>query len=235
MGAWIWSPTVDRLRERGFDAETLTLHGLLPDQSESVRAAVTLEDHVQQLVEHVESLAPHPVVLVSHSYSGVVTASAADRLGDRVRGTIHLGSFIPRDGRSLLDDWGESDDERAQERADIEEAGGLWLAPTREMLEYESDLRAQDRDFLAANFTPHPGRTITDPAHLAVPASEQPSAYVAVAPDGGFDEAWREAPSAARAASAWRRTHVVSGHWPMLSAFDATAELLEGEIRKYST
>lgn len=232
-GGWIWEPTAQRLLDRGIDAETITLRGLQPGQTEADIAAVRLEDHVQQLIEHVEKERPRSVVLVSHSYSGMVTASAADRLGDQVLGLVHVGSFIPTSGRSLLEDWGGSDAERAQERADIEAAGGLWPAPTRAMLDHEADLAPSDRDLLAAKFTPHPGRTVTDRARLSAPVEGLPSTYVALTPSGGFEAAWSDAPPVAEAASKWRRRHLVSGHWPMLSALDATVDLLDIEIRHY--
>lgn len=235
MGGWIWQPTVEHLRDRGIDAETITLEGLDAGESDASIASVSLEDHVQQLVELVEQDRTRPVVLVSHSYSGMVTASAADRLGSRVAGSIHVGAFVPTAGRSLLDDWGDSDAERAQERADVEAAGGLWQAPTRQMLEFEADLDGADRDLLAARLTPHPGRTILDPAALSRPASDQRSTYVALAPNGDVDEAWDAAPPAAKAASGWRRRHIVAGHWPMLSAFDATVDLIDAEIRHHAT
>ena len=234
MGGWVWKPAAERLLSRGLDAEVITLHGLSPGESSADIAVVRLEDHIQQLVEHVRNESPRPVIFVSHSYSGMVTASAADRIGDQVLGLIHLGAFLPRTGRSLLDDWGGSDEERAQEQADITAAGNLWLAPTREMLGHEPDLAASDRDFLAAKFTPHPGRTVTDPAQLSAPVDVQPSTYVAVTASGGFDEAWSTAPPAAAAASRWRRKHLVSGHWPMVSDLDATVDLLEAEIRHYT-
>lgn len=233
MGGWIWDPTVERLRERGIDAETITLRGLCPGEAAADIAAVRLEDHVEQLVEHIEELGPSPVVFVSHSYSAMVTASAADRLGDRVRGLVHVGGFVPASGRSLLDDWGDSIEEREQERADIEAAGQLWLAPTRELLDYEADLAPGDKDFLAAKFTPHPGPTITDSAQLSAPAEVQSSTYVALTPHGGLDEAWGDAPIVAKQASGWRRKHIVSGHWPMVSALEATVDLLETEILHY--
>lgn len=207
MGAWIWEPTVERLRTRGINAGTLTLRGLEPDLDDASIAAVTLEDHVRQLVDHVRQL-PGRVVLVSHSYSGTVTACAADRLGGRVAGLVHVGAFLPEDGRSLLDGWGGSEAERAQERADIDAAGGLWAAPTREMLDHEPGLTPENRDFLAARFTPHPGRTVTDRARLSAPVSAQPSTSV-------------ELPEA--------------GHWPMLAAPEALTDLLEKEIRRYAT
>lgn len=233
MGGWIWEPTVNRLHDRGVAAETMTLRGLLPGEPEADIAAICLEDHIQQLVKHIESHDSRAFVLVSHSYSAMVTAAAADRLGGRVLGLIHVGGFVPTSGRSLMDDWGDSDDMRAQEESDIKAAGDLWLAPTREMLDHEPDLAASDRDFLAARFTPHPGRTVTDPVQLSTPVDVQPSTYVAVTPSGGFEDAWSNAPPAAAAASRWRRKHLVSGHWPMVSALDSTVDLLESEIGHY--
>lgn len=235
MGSWIWDPTAERLHQRGIDAESITLSGLEPGASETDIAAVGLDDHVRQIVDLAGADRSRPVVLVSHSYSGMVTASAADRLGDQVAGLVHVGSFLPQDGRSMLDDWGDSAADRAQERADIEAVGTLWLAPTRPMLDFESDLSAGDRDHLAARFTPHPGRTVLDPATVTTPVDRQPTSYVALTPHGGFEEAWAEAPPVARTASDWRRRHLVSGHWPMVSALEDTVDLLEAEIRHHST
>ena len=234
MGGWIWDPSVERLRDRGVDTETITLKGLEPDIPEARRAQVRLDDHVQQLVDHIRYKSSRPAVLVSHSYSGMVTSSAADRLGDQVIGQIHVGAFLARDGRSLLDDWGDSNEDRAQERAEIEAAGNIWHAPTRQMLEFESDLSPNDRGFLASKFTAHPGRTILDSARLSAPAQQQPSTYVALTTRGGFDEAWKQAPQVAKAATGWRRKHLISGHWPMTSSLDDTVDLLEAEFHHYA-
>ncbi|WP_203336123.1 alpha/beta fold hydrolase [Nocardioides limicola] len=235
MGNWIWEPTVRHLAERGIDAEAITLRGLEGTEPEATVAAVHLEDHIQQLVQHVERMGPSPVVLISHSYSAMVTACAADRVGDQVRGLIHLGGFLPVDGRALLDDWSDSDAGREQERADIEAAGHLWAPPPRGLLDHESDLTPADRDYLAARLTPHPGHTVTEPARLSSPVGAQPSTYVALSPYDDIDRAWRDAPTVATLASRWRRRHLVSGHWPMLSTPEATADLLAAEIHHYDS
>ncbi|WP_301187275.1 alpha/beta hydrolase family protein [Corynebacterium stationis] len=226
MGGWIWEPTVNRLRSRGIDAETMTLRGLEPGQLDADIARVSLDDHVQQLVEHIAQTRADKVILVSHSYSGVVVASAADRLGTHVAGIIHIGAFLPVAAHALLDNWGSSEDERAQEKADIEAAGNLWLSPTREMLDYVDDLTDADRDYLTSKFTAHPGRTVLDAAHLSSPVEEQPTTYVALS--------LKDAPAVAKSATTWQRRSLVSGHWPMVSAFDETVTLIEEEIRRYS-
>lgn len=233
MGAWIWEPTAERLRAQGFHAEAITLRGLEPEQSARAIPAVRLEDHVQQLISHISTRDARPTVLVSHSYSAFPTALAADQLDTQVCGLVHFGGFLPEDGRSLLDGWGDSAVARKQERADIAEAGELWMPPERSMLDYETDLTPEDRDFLAERFTPHPGQTITEPARLSTPVAAQPSTYVALSLHGGEAGAWEQAPAVAKLASNWRRRHLRSGHWPMLSTPETTADLIAEEIRLY--
>ncbi len=174
------------------------------------------------------------MVLVSHSYSAMPAALAAARLDGHVQGLIHFGGFLPVDGRSLLDDWGGSGEDREQEGADITAAGNLWLPPERPMLDVEPDLAPADRDFLAKRFTPHPGHTITDSALLSAPVGAQPSTYVTLSSIDAEEEAWKHAPGVAKDALNWRRKHLRSGHWPMISVPEATTNLLAEEIGFYS-
>lgn len=232
MGAWIWQPTVRSLTSRGFDAVAVTLRGLADTEIHSDIAQIRLEDHVLQLKDYVAQM-DAPVILVSHSYSSMVTGQVADRLRERVAGLIHFGGFLPLNTRSLLDDWGTSDEDRQQEKTDIADAGNLWLAPERAMLEYETDLSPQDRDFLAERFTPHPGLTVTDKARMSSPVATQPTTYVALSPQGE-QHAWRAAPKAAREATTWRRKHIASGHWVMLTRPEGLEDLLSDEINYYT-
>jgi pimeloyl-ACP methyl ester carboxylesterase len=232
MGAWIWEATASSLINRGFEAEVVTLEGLAAGELRSDIAQLRLEDHVRQLLKRLTEI-DEPVVLVSHSYSSMVTAQAADRLRNAVAGLVHFGGFLPSDGRSLLDDWGSSPGQREQEEVDISNAGNLWMPPEREMLEHEADLQEADQDFLADRFTPHPGHTITDPARMSFPVAAQPSTYVALSLEGA-EQAWRNAPTAARDAASWRRRHISSGHWPMLSQPAQVVDLLVEEIDYYA-
>src|SRR5699024_1110501 len=224
MGGWIWEPTVNRLRSRGIDAETMTLRGLEPGQLDADIARVSLEDHVQQLVDVIYQTRADKVILVSHSYSGAVVASASDRLGTYVAGIIHIGAFLPVDAHALLDNWGSTDDERAHEEADIEAAGNLWLSPTREMLDYVDDLTDADRDYLASKFTTHPGRTALDAADLSPQVDGHRQTVLA--------SSFTEAATAAKPATTRQRRSIAVVHSPMVSAYAETAALNEEEIRR---
>lgn len=228
-GAWVWEPTANELRDRGFRAEAVTLGGLEADQPRTAVAEVHLEDHVEQVAALV-TLSTDPVVLVGHSYSSMVTAQVADRVGRQVAGLIHFGGFMPAEGRSLLDDWGDSPSARDRERQEITEAGNLWLPPGREALEHERDLTEADRSFLAEQFTPHPGHTVTDPARLNADTSGQATTYVILSPD---DITTDGSANESAAPSGWRVEHLVSGHWPMLSRPAEVVDLIAREAVRY--
>ena len=174
-----------------------------------------------------------PVLLVGHSYSGMVVGQVADRDPERVAGVVNLGSFLPEDGVSLMNVWGDTTKERAEEVRTIADDGNLWTAPNSEMLEMEPDLNEQHRDYLAHNFRDHPGLTVTDPAVMANSVQAQPTTYVALSAEGEQD-AWVHAPQAAREATGWRRRFIASGHWPMVSRPEEVADLLGQEARYYA-
>lgn len=227
-GAWVWEPTASELRRRGLRVKAVTLRGLEVDRLPTDIAAVHLEDHVEQVTVLV-TRSTDPVVLVGHSYSSMVTAQVADRVGRQVVGLIHFGGFMPTDGRSLLDDWGDSPSARDRECQEIVDAGNLWLPPERHMLEHERDLTEADRNILAERFTLHPGHTVTDPAQLNADTSGQPTTYVVLSPD---DSSTASRASEA-APSGWRIEHLASGHWPMLSRPHEVADLIAREVVRY--
>lgn len=67
------------------------------------RAGVDLDCHIDDIVAvlHYEDL--HDVLLVGHSYGGMVITGAADRAADRVGHLVFLDAMEPRDGQSLVD------------------------------------------------------------------------------------------------------------------------------------
>ncbi|MGO3152712.1 MAG: alpha/beta fold hydrolase [Galactobacter sp.] len=233
MGGWIWESTLASLQHRGLEAHTMTLAGLAPGTTQAQASSVTLEEHVQQLLGRIRSLESGRIVVVSHSYSAVVAEIASRRRSDAVAGVVHLGGFVPRSSRSLLDEWGGSEAERAQELADIQKAGNLWMPPTAEMLSSEPGLSEDQRAWLAERFVPHPGSTVTTPVPSSAETGQTPTTYVTLSPTDDAEQAWRDAPAAA-VSSPWNRRHLNTGHWPMLSSHEDTVELLVQEIDRFT-
>ena len=65
------------------------------------------------------------IVLIGHSYGGMVATGVADRARDKVKQLIYVDAFVPQDGQSLLD-LNEVARARMQELA---KTGDGWRVP----------------------------------------------------------------------------------------------------------
>lgn len=219
MGGWIWDDQVQRLHRAGLDAHTLTLSGLAEDTATDGLAGIGLDDHVADTLRVVREL-DGPVVIVGHSYSGLVAGMVADRAPDQVVHAVIVAGFLPRDGRSLLDDWGDDAEARAAERADIEEAGMVWHPPPAEGVSADPGLSPAQARWLGERLSPHPGRTVLDPVRLDRPLAERSVTVVANVGEGD-PRSTLPADLADEPLDRWRFRSVPAGHWPMVGCPDA--------------
>src|SRR5207248_5461012 len=101
-GGWCWRKLTPLLREKGHDVFTPTLTGL----GERVHLAgpeVGLGVHVQDVASVIEYENLHDVVLVGHSYGGMVIAGVAGRLPERLAHLVYLDAYAPEDGQAMTD------------------------------------------------------------------------------------------------------------------------------------
>ena len=82
-GGWCYQRVAPRLRNAGHEVYTPTLTGL-GERSHLLSADVDLDMHITDVtaVLHYEDL--RDVILVGHSYGGMVVTGVADRASDRV-------------------------------------------------------------------------------------------------------------------------------------------------------
>ena len=218
MGAWAWDDVADRLRDLGHRPHPLTLSGLDRDSDPS---DVSLETHVADVVDLLESRDLRDAIVVGHSYSGIVTGLVADRKPERVAHVVYITAFLPRDGEALVDVFSEK--QREDERRQIEEHGGLWPPPDEEGLSYEKDLTESQRRRLLDRFVKHPGRTVTEPVAFRGSLEEQRATYIVCATEQG------ETPAAIidlKNEPTWTIRRIAAGHFPMLSVPSELADML---------
>ena len=88
-GGWCYQRVARILRAAGHDVYTPTLTGL-GERSHLVSADVDLDLHIRDIVAvlHYEDL--RDVILVGHSYGGMVITGVADRATDRVGRLVYL-------------------------------------------------------------------------------------------------------------------------------------------------
>jgi pimeloyl-ACP methyl ester carboxylesterase len=99
-GAWCWSRVVPLLAADGHAVHAPTLPGQ-GERSSELSDAVDLESHIRALTSYIESRNLTDVVLVGHSYGGVVITGAADRIAARLKRLVYLDALILADGESI--------------------------------------------------------------------------------------------------------------------------------------
>src|SRR5574340_886568 len=96
-GGWCWKKVTPLLRAAGHEVYTPTLTGL----GERVHLAspeIDLSTHIQDVVNVLEYEDLREVVLVGHSYGGMVIAGVADRAAPRVAHLVYFDALVAGDG-----------------------------------------------------------------------------------------------------------------------------------------
>lgn len=101
-GGWCYKPVAARLRAGGHDVYTPTLTGL-GERHHLIGPGVGLGTHIDDVVNVLVYEDLTDVVLVGHSYGGMVITGVADRALERVGHLVFLDAAQPRHGESLAD------------------------------------------------------------------------------------------------------------------------------------
>jgi pimeloyl-ACP methyl ester carboxylesterase len=101
-GGWCYQRVARILRAAGHEVYTPTLTGL-GERAHLLDDRVDLHRHIEDVVAvlHFEDL--RDVVLVGHSYGGMVITGIADRAAERIGRLVFLDAANPVDGQSLVD------------------------------------------------------------------------------------------------------------------------------------
>lgn len=86
-----------------------------------------LDTHIRDVLGVLKFEDLRNVVLIGHSYGGMVARGVADRAPERIARIIYLDAFVPEDGQALADFWPEAERRRRMESV---KAGDGWrVAP----------------------------------------------------------------------------------------------------------
>jgi pimeloyl-ACP methyl ester carboxylesterase len=104
-GLWLdassWDKVIPSLRQAGHRTHPLTLPGM--ESKDADRSKITLRDHVDAVVEVIDSLDPTDgqVVLVGHSGGGAIAHATVDARPDRVTRVVYVDS-VPLGDRAVI-------------------------------------------------------------------------------------------------------------------------------------
>jgi len=104
-GGWDWKVVAAKLTSKGHTVYRPTLTGL-GEKSHLAGFDIRLTTHVDDVVNLVKFEQLNKVVLVGHSYGGMVITGVMDRIPDKIAHGIFLDAAAPDHGMSALDVWG---------------------------------------------------------------------------------------------------------------------------------
>lgn len=216
--AWAWKRMRPLLAAAGHDLWTPTYTGL-GERAHLASPAIDLDTHIADVVGVLEMEDLRRVVLIGHSYGGMVATGVADRVRERIAQLVYLDAFVPRDGQSLFDLQPEQTRARMRELA--RSGGEGWRVPPNPM---PADTPAADVAWAAGRRLPHPIRTFEQPVRLAGQGPPPPRSYIYCRRIGPVDVFRQFAERARR--EGWRTFEIDASHNPQITAPQALLELL---------
>src|SRR5918997_1488142 len=194
---------------------------------------VDLDTHITDVVNLFQFEDLHDVVLLGHSYAGLVVTGVADRVPDRISQLVYLDTGPIPNGTALIETF--PTEARRHIESQVEELGDGWRfpVPPREELANMASLEGVD-DYhlrlLYSRATPQPFGTYTQPLRLENPVRED-LPKLGILCSFSLDQVQEMIASdnplfCALAGPNWRFVELPTGHWPMFSRPEDLARLL---------
>lgn len=167
-GAWCYK-TVRMLLE----AAQQTVYAVpLPGVGEragELSSDIGLDDHIEAVASFIREEDLDSVILVGHSYAGMVITGVADRISERIGGIVYLDAVHPANGQSLLDAQPMVQYVPAVSTPRIFKGVQVSLYPDNETIAFLGLTKPADIAFASEHLTPHPWKSFTDQLHLVNP------------------------------------------------------------------
>ena len=106
QGGWVWQKLAALLQAKGHSVHTPTLAGC-GYLAGSPAAEPTLDAYGTQIGQYLELQDLHDIILVGHSFSGLICGTIMMRWPERIRQAILVDTMIPQTGCSFVDIAGE--------------------------------------------------------------------------------------------------------------------------------
>jgi pimeloyl-ACP methyl ester carboxylesterase len=215
-GGWQYTKVQPLLERAGFTVYRPTMTGL----GERVHLAgpeVGLSTHIEDIVKVFEFENLHDVILVGHSYGGMVIAGVAERVPDRIAMMVYFDAFLPEDGESVASLSGDALDRMA-------EAGGGGAEPWQLVPKWVKEGKPPPVD------VPQPLLTFTEAIELTNPEAERlPIVFLLTIEEGKEDDEFDAFADRARSRGG-EVVEMVGGHNPHWHQPDVYVNVLLGAI-----
>ena len=215
--AWAWKRVRPLLARSGHEFYAPSYTGL-GEREHLATPGNDLETHIQDVLGVIRAEELEDIVLIGHSYGGMVATGVADRARDVVKTLIYLDAFVPNDGQAMLDLLPEAQRLRIREGVS---AGDGWRVAS---LPPSLDTSPEDVEWITRQRRPQSMRCFDQPLQLARPLDMprifiQCRRYAENSPFGPFAER-------AKSEAGWQYHALDTSHSPNVTAPEALVTLL---------
>ena len=216
---WLWKKMHPLLAQRGHRLFTPTYTGI-GERSHLAHRGIDLDAHIEDLLKVLEYEDLSNIVLVGHSYGGMVATGVGDRAPERIAQLIYLDAFVPRDGESVFSLMAEST--RQTFAAAAERDGDGWRLPPNPM---PPDVSPADVAWALPRRVTQPIETFRQAIRLGGAVDKLSRSYVYCTKFGPGD-VFRQFADRARIDPGWRYFEMPASHNPQVTMPEALADLL---------
>jgi pimeloyl-ACP methyl ester carboxylesterase len=163
-GGWCYQRVAQLLRADGHQVYAPTLTGL-GERSHLLRPGIDLDTHITDIVNVLQFEGLRDVLLVGHSYGGMVITGVGDRAADRIAGLVYLDAANPLNGQSLVDVAGPMMN-AARQLGEVIDGVELVLLPTPELGRFYGVTDDDDVAWMDDKLTGHPWACFEQPLRL---------------------------------------------------------------------
>jgi pimeloyl-ACP methyl ester carboxylesterase len=214
-GAWCWRRVARLLARNGHEVFAPKLTGLA-ERSHLLTPDINLDTHILDVVNEMKWQELNNVVLVGHSYAGMVISGVAEKMEKSILSFVMLDAFFPETGQALVD----LQPPAVRDTFLAAERNGTTTMPPRPAAMF--NVNERDRAWVDAKCTPHPIKCFLQKVTLTRARERIPQkTYIRATgyPSEPFDLGM---------ANARGRIHEVAcGHDVMLDTPDRLAEILQ--------
>jgi pimeloyl-ACP methyl ester carboxylesterase len=217
-GGWCWRRVSDLLEKQGHKVFTPTMTGL-GERAHLLDGKINLATHITDIVNVIKWENLTNVVLVGHSYGGMIISGVAEQAHDAIGSIVFLDAFVPESGDSLA---AKASQPVREAIAALAPKGEIAMKPVPAAV---FRVNEKDRAWVDALCTPHPLATLTDKITLTGAREKiakrtyiRAKGYPSV-PFDGYQEQLK-------GNAAWRVYELQCGHDAMVDMPDQLSEIL---------
>jgi pimeloyl-ACP methyl ester carboxylesterase len=217
--AWAWRKMRPLFRNAGHEFYAPTYTGL-GQRAHLAHPDIDLSTHVQDVANVLEFEDLKDVVLLGHSYGGMVATGVVDKARSRIARAIYIDAFAPKDGQSLFDLTGPKAE--GNMRGGAAKEGDGWKLPLNPM---PADTSPEDSAWALPRRRPQPIKTFEQKLKLESKEAPPPRHYI-YAKKNGPGDVFRQFGERAKTEPGWKYYEIDASHNPHITCPEVLMTLI---------